>query len=189
MASKFYKHPTEGWVLAGDAAASYLRMRESGMPSGGIDVFRRTFAKQARLYALYKMGLGNLAAKPSKNAPHVKGAAFDTHTTTTGRYAPSSAHRWLMVGGKGSVAPGYRSEKIRANAYGWKRTVPSERWHFGYDRKRDLRRTTALKEKLAELGYSSLKKFQAAKKLQADGIDGPITWTALLKAKPPISTT
>jgi hypothetical protein len=38
---------------------------------------RRTIAEQQQLYELYLAGKGNLAAKPNKNAPHVRGIAAD----------------------------------------------------------------------------------------------------------------
>ena len=181
--SRLYTSP-EGWTLAGAAAASYLRMRAAGMPAGGVAVFYRSLAKQEQLYAHYRKYGSPVAAYPSPSAPHVRGEAMDLTTTVGGKYAPSAAHKWLMVGGNGSVAPGNRAEKVRANPYGWKRTVPSERWHFGYSRARDTKRAAGLKAKLKELRYSSLKEFQRAHGLEADGIDGDYTWTALLKAKP-----
>ena len=59
--------------LRADAAASYLRMLAAGMPAGGVDVFTRTLAQQAALYAAYKAGRGPIAAKPSPTAPHIDG--------------------------------------------------------------------------------------------------------------------
>ena len=121
------------WMRA-DAAASYLRMLADGMPAGGIDVFGRTLAQQADLYArAHERGV--TTAPPTPNAPHVRGVAFDSHTTTGGRYTPSPAHLWLTEGGNG--AKRVAGESIRAHEYGWFRTVPSERWHFAYDPARD----------------------------------------------------
>lgn len=174
-----------GGVLRGDAAASYLRMLAAGMPSGGVAVYSRTLAKQAELRRRYLAGKGPLAAKPSKHAPHIKGVAMDLMTTAgDGSYRPSAAHRWLTTGGKGSTRPA-RGEKLRAHAYGWRRTVRSERWHFGYDPARDTKRVADLKSRLAKLGYPDLKAFQRAHGLEPDGVDGPVTWTALLtRARP-----
>ena len=121
------------WMRA-DAAASYLRMLAAGMPAGGIDVFGRTLAQQADLYArAHERGV--TTAPPTPNAPHVRGVAFDSHTTTGGRYTPSPAHAWLTEGGDG--AKRVAGEMIRANDYGFYRTVPGERWHFAYDATRD----------------------------------------------------
>lgn len=39
----------------------------------------RTLAEQEILYDLYKRGLGNLAAKPNANAPHIRGIAADAY--------------------------------------------------------------------------------------------------------------
>lgn len=174
-----------GGVLRGDAAASYLRMLAAGMPVGGVAVYSRTMAKQAELRRRYLEGKGPLAARPNKHAPHIKGVALDLTTTARdGSYRPSEAHRWLTAGGKGSLRP-QRGEKLRAHAYGWRRTVPSERWHFGYDPARDTKRVADLKQRLAKLGYPDLKAFQRAHGIKPDGVDGPVTWTALLtRAKP-----
>ena len=168
-----------GHRLRADAAASYLRMLAAGMPVGGVDVFSRTMAEQQRLYDLYRAGKGPVAARPSLSAPHIDGRAIDTHTTTAGRYDPSGAHRWLSAGGDGSRPP-RAGENLRAHAYGWRRTVSSERWHWEYDRARDQHRAADLKARLARLGYRDLKTFQRAHGLKPDGVDGPLTWAVLL---------
>ena len=183
-----YTHPTEGWTLRGDAAASYLRMRAAGMPAGGVQVFHRTLAKQAELYARYRKYGTPVAAKPSPTAPHVRGVAMDLTTTVGGSYRPSSAFLWMVAGSKGnpSKAPENTTDVgTRAQAYGWYRTVPSERWHFGYRPELDTKVTAALKQRLRELGYPTVRAFQTAKGLTVDRKAGPQTWTALLTSTPP----
>lgn len=172
-----------GGTLRGDAAASLLRMRAAGMPAGGIDVYSRTYAQQAELRRRYEAGIGPLAAKPNANAPHIKGVAIDLQTTRSGKYTPSDAHRWMTAGGDGSSKP-KPGEKLRCHPYGWRRTVPSERWHFAYDPAKDTKAAADLKARLKALGYADVKAFQRAKKLTVDGVPGPQTWTALLLAKP-----
>ena len=172
-----------GGTLRGDAAASYLRMRAAGMPAGGIDAWSRTYAQQAELRRRYEAGIGPLAAKPNANAPHIKGVAIDSHTTTGGKYAPSAAHVWLTHGGDGSRPP-KAGEKLREHAYGWRRTVVSERWHHAYDPARDTKAAADLAARLKALGHADVKAFQRAAGLAADGKAGPQTWTALLLAKP-----
>lgn len=174
---------SSGNRLRGDAAASYLRMLNDGMPSGGIDVFLRTMKQQEALYIAFKAGRGPRAAPPSLTAPHIDGRAMDAHTTTNGKYAPSGAHSWMVSGGDGSRPP-KAGEKLRAHQYGWFRTVSTERWHWEYDRSRDTKRTSALSARLKALGYSDLRAFQRASGLSVDGVDGPMTWSALLGAKP-----
>lgn len=175
-----------GGTLRGDAAASYLRMRAAGMPAGGIDAWSRTYAQQAELRRRYEAGLGPLAAKPNANAPHIKGVAIDLHTTTAGKYAPSAAHKWLTQGGDGSDVR--KGEKIRANGYGFVRTVNTgprrERWHFAYDPAKDTKAAADLAARLKALGFKDVKTFQRSKGLAADGKAGPQTWTALLAAQP-----
>jgi len=178
-----------GGVLRGDAAASYLRMRAAGLPAGGVDVFSRTLAQQKELFRRFQLGLGPVAARPSARAPHVRGVAMDLHTTgSNGSYDPSDAHVWLSKGGDGSSKP-KPGEKLRAHEYGWFRTVPSERWHYAYDPARDTHRKADLKARLRALGFATVKEFQAARGLPADGTDGPLTWTALLKHHTPVVAT
>lgn len=176
-----------GHQLRADAAASYLRMLAAGMPAGGVDVFVRTMAQQQALYDAYRAGRGPIAAKPSPTAPHIDGRAMDLQTTRGGVYTPSAAHRWLTAGGDGSAKP-KAGEKLRAHDYGWRRTVPSERWHFEYDRARDTKRAADLKARLAKLGYKDVKALQKAHGLAADGIDGPLTWAVLLGDPKPAPT-
>ena len=169
-----------GGTLRGDAAASYLRMRAAGMPAGGIDAWSRTYAQQAELRRRYEAGIGPLAAKPNANAPHIKGVAIDSHTTTGGKYAPSAAHVWLTHGGDGSRPP-KAGEKLREHAYGWRRTVPSERWHHAYDPAKDTKAKADLSARLKAAGYKDTRAFQRARGLVVDGVAGPVTWAELLR--------
>ena len=174
---------TAGHRLRADAAGSYLRMLAAGMPAGGIDVFTRTLAEQEARYQAYLHG-GPLAARPTPNAPHVKGLAMDFHTTTGSTYTPSPAYLWAVAGGNGKSKP-IPGEKLRSHDYGWSRTVPSERWHFGYDPAHDKRRAADLAARVKALGYGSTKAFQKAHGLADDGVDGPLTWGALLNNPTP----
>jgi len=172
-----------GGKLRGDAAASYLRMRAAGMPAGGIDVFHRSLEKQAELFKLWLSGKGNRAAPPNANAPHYRGVAIDFHTTTGRIYDPSTSFLWATKGGKGQLKP-QLGERLQAHAFGWRRTVPSERWHFAYDPDRDTKAKADLAARLKVLGFKTVRDFQRSVKLTADGVAGPATWTALLSAKP-----
>lgn len=176
----FYNLPGGG-RLRGDAAASLMRMRAAGMPSGGIDVYSRTLEKQKELYSAYKAGRGPLAAPPNPDAPHVRGCAIDLQTTRNGKYAPSAAHVWLSVGGDGSSKP-KAGEKLRAHSYGWYRTAKPERWHYTYNPARDTEAKADLAARLKKLGAKNVKAFQRDQGLTVDGKAGPQTWTALLLA-------
>lgn len=167
-----------GHTLRGDVAAAYLRAIAAGMPTGGVDVFQRTMAEQTALYNRYLHG-GPIAAYPTWHAPHIDGRAMDFHTTTAGKYAPSAAFVWAMQGAIGQNKP-KAGEKPRIREFGFYRSVPSERWHLEYDRALDKYRDADLASRLKVLGYASLKAFQKANGLDPDGIDGPITWAALL---------
>lgn len=171
----------KGQWLNADAAASYLRMLAAGCPSGGISAkgAGRTFDEQKALYKAYLAGKGNLAARPGTSL-HEKGNALDVSRGT-------AAQLWMANGGDPYNAKA--GEKIRANAYGWERTVnrqgpKNEPWHFAYTRAKDTRRAADLKARLKALGYADVKALQKAHKLTVDGIDGPLTWAVLLTAKP-----
>lgn len=175
-----------GHTLRADFAAAYLRAQKDGMPKGGVDVFSRTIEKQRQLYNAQR-ARGVVAAYPSESAPHVSGRAMDIHTTnpSTGKYDPSPAHVWLTKGGRGDLKP-QSGEKLRAHDYGMVRTVPSERWHFGYDPARDKKAAADLDARLKALGYTGLtrtarvKAFQKANGITVDGKAGPQTWYSLL---------
>ena len=116
-----------GHWLRADAAASFARMVDAGMPLGGVAAAGRSWAQQAALYAAYRSGLGNLAARPGTSL-HESGIALDMTRGTP-------AQRWMTVGGDPwKVTP---TGSIRANEYGWSRSVPSEAWHFSYNPAKD----------------------------------------------------
>ena len=94
-----------------ETAKSFVRMRDAAAREGvSIVVVSgfRTMAKQRDLYALYKAGRGNLAAPPGYSN-HQSGHALDLNTKARGVYA------WLARNGA---------------KYGFRRTVPSENWHW-----------------------------------------------------------
>ena len=70
----------------------------------------RTYAEQKELYRLYRAGRGNLAAKPG-HSNHQNGWALDLNHRGPGVY------RWLTRNGA---------------RFGFRRTVPSEKWHWEY---------------------------------------------------------
>lgn len=116
------------WLRSG-AAKSYLRMLAAGMPAGGISGMGagRTRADQAALYDAYLHHGGNLAAQPGTSA-HETGRALDLNTG-------QPPQRWAAKGG--TYKHTRSGEHLRANEFGWFRTVPSEPWHFQYFPKRD----------------------------------------------------
>lgn len=175
-----------GKQLRADAAASYLRMKEAGMvspsswPNNGIQVFRRTWAQQEAVFARYQKYGSPIAAKPSWNAPHIQGIAMDFYTTgSNGSYKPSPSFEWATHGGVGSAKPRTK-ESLRAHAYGWYRTVPSERWHLGYNPSKDTKAAADVAKRIKALGYANIKEFQGANALLKDGVAGPATWYKLL---------
>ncbi|MBK7823379.1 MAG: hypothetical protein IPJ61_20550 [Tessaracoccus sp.] len=185
--SRTYPVDQAGHTLRGDVAAAYLRALKAGMPAGGVDVFMRTLEEQRVLFETARKR-GIIAARPTFHAPHVDGRALDFHTTTAGKYAPSAAFVWAMQGATGSSKP-KAGERPRIRAFGFYRSVPSERWHLEYDRDLDKHRAADLAERLRLLGCSSVKAFQHLNALDPDGVDGPLTWSALLGATYPVAGT
>jgi D-alanyl-D-alanine carboxypeptidase len=104
-----------GERLRRDAAAAYHRMHAAARAEG----FRlwansgyRTVREQRLLYERYRKGLGPRAARPG-HSNHQRGTAVD-----------------LVVGDENS--PIYRWLAAHACRHGFRRTVPSEPWHWEY---------------------------------------------------------
>lgn len=192
-----------GKSLAPMPELSYLRMLKAGAPAGGVDVWNRTWEQQLAVYNAYLAGKGPVAARPSRTAPHIARVAFDTHTTgKNGAYAPSTFHVWLTKGGSGEAKPA-KNEPIRARDYGWRRSVPSERWHFQYFLAEDKVLWKSVQKALGGLTVDgipgpktigALKAWQSKHGLTPDAIPGAKTLAKLLETskpvepKPPAST-
>lgn len=123
--------------LRTDAANSHARMRSAGMPSGGINSAYRSLASQRALFlARYRVQF--FGSGPYGDARWYKGKRYVRHSpagmvavpgtsnhtagTALDLSTSSAAHAWMMRNG-------WR--------YGWKRTIPSEPWHWEYSPKRD----------------------------------------------------
>lgn len=103
----------DGKPVERHTAAAYLRMREAATRAGvflRIVSGFRTMEHQQALYRAYRRGRGNLAALPG-NSNHQSGHALDLNTSTPG------VLRWL---------------DRHAREYGFRRTVPTESWHWEY---------------------------------------------------------
>ena len=104
-----------GKEMRSDAAASFNRMHAAAARAG-IDLHVnsgfRSMAEQQELYRKYLNGTGNLAAKPGYSN-HQGGIAVDINVGGTG----TSTYKWMAAHGA---------------EYGFKRTVPSEPWHWEY---------------------------------------------------------
>ncbi len=102
------------WVEV-NTATKFLAMRTAARRAGvSIKVLSgfRTMAQQRYLYGCYKTkkcNNGNLAAPPGYSN-HQSGTALDLNTT-----AGRGVYTWLAN---------------HARAYGFRRTVPSEKWHW-----------------------------------------------------------
>ncbi len=114
------------WLQA-DAAASFLRMVADAGTHQGLAAAGRTRAEQQRLYDLYLAGKGNLAAKPGHSL-HESGLAVDVTRK-------SPLQLWMVHGSDPMHVT--KTGTTRAAEYGWHRTVPSEAWHFSYDKATD----------------------------------------------------
>jgi len=92
-------------------AAAYRRMREAAQREGvalRIASGFRTMEHQQALYRAYRQGRGNLAAVPG-HSNHQSGHALDLNTSSPG------VLRWLTRNGR---------------RFGFRRTVPTEPWHW-----------------------------------------------------------
>ena len=103
----------DGKPIEEATASMYQRMQDAAAKAGvtlRIVSGFRTMAQQQALYDDYIHGRGNLAAKPGYSN-HQSGHALDLNTSGAGVYS------WL---------------ENHADEYGFKRTVPSEIWHWEY---------------------------------------------------------
>jgi LAS superfamily LD-carboxypeptidase LdcB len=100
-----------GKLVQRGTARAYLRMRHAAAQDG-VSLYIvsgfRTMTEQRHLYFLYIHGQGNLAAKPGYSN-HQSGHALDLNTSAPGVY------HWLSN---------------HAGNFDFKRTVPSEPWHW-----------------------------------------------------------
>ena len=100
-----------GKAVEESTANAFIKMRDAASRSGvSIIVVSgfRTMQKQRELYAAYKAGRGNLAAPPGYSN-HQSGHALDLNTKAPG------VNAWLVR---------------NAATFGFRRTVPSENWHY-----------------------------------------------------------
>jgi hypothetical protein len=101
----------DGKLVEYRTAEAYVRMKAAAARDGvylQIVSGWRTMEKQRELYNLYLSGRGNLAARPGYSN-HQSGLALDLNTSAAG------VHNWLNRNGA---------------TYGFRRTVPSEIWHW-----------------------------------------------------------
>jgi hypothetical protein len=101
----------EGKWVEVNTARAYTKMRAAAARAGiSIRIVSgfRTMAKQRELYACYRAGRCPLAAPPGYSN-HQSGKALDLNTSAGGVYT------WLSRNG---------------SSYGFRRTVPSEKWHW-----------------------------------------------------------
>lgn len=103
----------DGKPVERHTASAFLRMRDAAARAGvhlRIVSGFRTMEHQQALYRAYRLGRGNLAAVPG-TSNHQSGHALDLNTSTPG------VLRWL---------------DRHARSYGFRRTVPTEAWHWEY---------------------------------------------------------
>lgn len=105
-----------GKNMRSDAALKFNQMkaaaRRAGVTLSPVSGFR-TMAQQKSLYAAYRAGRGNLAARPGYSN-HQGGLSVDVQTN--GSYS-SAAYRWLARHGR---------------QYGFVNDVRTEPWHWTY---------------------------------------------------------
>ncbi|MCB9764370.1 MAG: peptidoglycan-binding protein [Alphaproteobacteria bacterium] len=103
----------DGKKVALKTARAWKKLKDAARRDGvtlRLNSGFRTMAEQQELYRRYLAGTGNLAARPGYSN-HQHGQALDISVTAR------SAYNWM-----------HRN----APRYGWRRTVPSEAWHWEY---------------------------------------------------------
>lgn len=103
----------DGFPVEVHTAAAFERMRSAAARAGVRLRIRsgfRTMEHQRALYAAYRAGRGNLAALPG-HSNHQSGRALDLDVRAPG------VLRWL---------------EAHAREFGFRRTVPTESWHWEY---------------------------------------------------------
>lgn len=104
-----------GYELEQTAAFAFIAMRNAAAADGvsfQLNSAFRTFEQQAALRALYESGKGNLAAAAGFSN-HEAGRAADIDSAN----GTSASFQWLTN---------------NAASWGFKRTVPTEPWHWEY---------------------------------------------------------
>ncbi len=103
----------DGEKVAAKTARAWTELKAAAARDGVRLVLNsgfRTHAEQQSLYRSYQNGTGNLAAYPGYSN-HQHGQALDIDVTS------DAAYDWMHA---------------RAPSLGWRRTVPSEPWHWEY---------------------------------------------------------
>ncbi|QRN96159.1 M15 family metallopeptidase [Archangium violaceum] len=104
-----------GSALRRDAAKAFERMSAAARAEGvwlWVSSGYRTRKQQRFLYERYKQGLGPRAARPGQSN-HQRGTAVDVSVG----HEDTPTYRWLAA---------------NACRHGFRRTVPSEPWHWEY---------------------------------------------------------
>jgi hypothetical protein len=187
MAVRYF--PIDGESVSAHWYPILKKMRADGVYFN-VNEGHRTWARQAYFWALYQSGRGNLAARPSNNAPHIwtgrQNHAIDFNNA-------GAVVRWLRNHGVAAVtnvpgeswhvyAPADDLARLAKKLGGGHRTL--KRGMRGKDvqrlqvllrgvnrwpKKRKTGKTFGLRTKYALMGY------QASQGLKADGIYGPTT--------------
>ena len=103
----------QGKPVEKKTAAAFERMRDAAAKDGvhlQLNSGFRSMEEQQHLYNLYKSGRGNLAAYPG-HSNHQSGIAVDINVVS------DAAYNWMHKHGP---------------SFGFRRTVPSEPWHWEY---------------------------------------------------------
>ena len=103
----------DGVKMTPSTARAWKQMKAAAAADGvslTLNSGFRTMGEQQSLYRAYQNGTGNLAAYPG-HSNHQNGVALDIDVVS------SAAYKWMHANG---------------GRFGFKRTVPSEPWHWEY---------------------------------------------------------
>lgn len=193
--------PIDGEQVSREWGIVLAAMREDHVYAR-VNEGHRTMARQTYFWRLYLSGRGNLAARPSSTAPHIRTGRID-HAIDFGNAA--AALRWLRSRNIEATLPvrgeSWHVEAPAGDLIAFARRHPADPLITPYYvkpfRKPSAKAVRELQKLLRDRGFASVKvngrydrrtrsavgRFQHRHGLKVDRIIGPGTWRALRRSR------